>query len=122
MSVNIDGNEFIFSNENASGGFSVPLILQKMGGDTLNKTGGYNVKEGLNLFEETTAVPSWLLTLNGGNSNGHTKYEDTETDEEIEDELHDKLLKLATVSKNKNRPTRKITKKRKNKQTKKRKI
>ena len=118
MSVNIDGNEFIFSNENASGGFSVNLMLKKMGMSPLVtlKKGGANENNLTDLFGDSIVVPNWLLTLNdktGGNKYNHDKAEDDDEDEDINDDTHDKLLKLVNPHSKSNtkKTTRRLLKK-----------
>ena len=124
---NIDGSDLVFytgsDNQIYSGGFNVNSIMMKTGISpfkTLNKintqTGG-NVSD---LFKDLV-VPSWLMSqgniFNGGSK--HTKNDDdSEDDEIISDELHDKLLELVTISDTEIKNRKKHTKRFKNKVTK----
>jgi len=120
---NIDGDDLVFytgdDNQIYSGGFNVNSIMMKAGISpfkTLNKintqTGGTgNVAD---VFKDLV-VPSWLVSqgniISGGSK--HTKNDDDSEDEEIiSDDLHDKLIDLVTVSdaeiKNKKKNTRRF--------------
>jgi|LakMenE18May11ns_1017448.scaffolds.fasta_scaffold9603522_2 hypothetical protein len=126
---NIDGDDLVFytgdDNQIYSGGFNVNSIMMKAGISpfkTLNKintqTGGTgNVAD---VFKDLV-VPSWLVSqgniISGGSK--HTKNDDdSEDDEVISDELHDKLLELVTVSDSEIKNRKKNTKRFKNKVTK----
>ena len=105
---NIDGDDLVFysdsDNQIYSGGFNINSIMMKAGISpfkTLNKintqTGGTG--DVADLFKDLV-VPSWLMSqgnvFNGGSkhsvSSKHTKNDDdSEDDEVISDELHDKL-------------------------------
>ena len=126
---NIDGDDLVFysdsDNQIYSGGFNVNSIMMKAGISpfkTLNKintqTGGTG--DVANIFKDLI-VPSWLMSqdniFRGGSK--HTKNDDdSEDDEVISDELHDKLLELVTVSDSELKNRKKHTKRFKNKVTK----
>jgi hypothetical protein len=120
----IGGDELIFytdNNEIYSGGFNVNSIMMKSGippFSTLNKdnnqTGG-NVSD---LFKDLV-VPSWLLSqdnifngLGGGGSNKNNNQDSDSDADIIDDDLHNKLLDLVSVSdaeiKNKKKKTRRF--------------
>jgi hypothetical protein len=121
----IGGDELIFytdNNEIYSGGFNVNSIMMKSGippFSTLNKdnnqTGG-NVSD---LFKDLV-VPSWLLSqdnifngLVGGGGSNKNNNQDSDSDADIiDDDLHNKLLDLVSVSdaeiKNKKKKTRRF--------------
>jgi len=125
----IDGDDLVFysdsNNEIYSGGFSINSIMMKGGISpftTLNKineqTGG-NVSD---LFKDLV-VPSWLVSqgniFSGGTKNNKMVDSDSENEEIITDELHDKLLKLVTVSDDEIKSKKKHTRRFKNKVVKK---
>ena len=122
---NIDGDDLVFytssDNQIYSGGFNVNSIMMKAGISpfkTLNKintqTGG-NVSD---LFKDLV-VPSWLVSQDNIFRGGKTKNDDdSEDDEVISDELHDKLLELVTVSDSEIKNRKKHTKRFKNNVTK----
>jgi hypothetical protein len=103
----LDGNDLVFysdsNNEIYSGGFSINSIMMKGGISpftTLNKmneqTGG-NVSD---LFKDLV-VPTWLISqgnIFSGGTKQNNKDFDSEDDEIISDDLHDKLIDLVTVS------------------------
>ena len=119
----IGGDELIFytdNNEIYSGGFNVNSIMMKSGippFSTLNKdnnqTGG-NVSD---LFKDLV-VPSWLLSQGnifngvGGGSNKNNNQDSDSDADIIDDDLHNKLLDLVSVSdaeiKNKKKITRRF--------------
>jgi len=123
---NIDGDDLVFytgdDNQIYSGGFNVNSIMMKAGISpfkTLNKintqTGG--IGDVADLFKDLV-VPSWLMSqgnvFNGGSK--HTKNDDdSEDDEVISDELHDKLIDLVTISDSEIKNRKKHTKRLKNK-------
>jgi hypothetical protein len=95
----IGGDELVFTNEDGihSGGFSVNSIMMKAGMSpimTLNSQygGGDKVSD---LFNNLV-IPNWALSY--GNKLGGSAYEDSndeyESDEDIDDDLHDKLIDL----------------------------
>ena len=120
----LDGDDLVFysdsNNEIYSGGFSVNSIMMKTGFSpftTLNKintqTGGNsNVSD---LFKDLV-VPSWLVSQ-GNIFSGGTKNKDSDSEEEeiISDDLHDKLIALVTVSDAEIKSKKKQTKRFKNK-------
>jgi hypothetical protein len=121
---NIDGDDLVFysdsDNQIYSGGFNVNSIMMKAGISpfkTLNKintqTGGTgNVAD---VFKDLV-VPSWLMSQDNIFRGGKTKNDDdSEDDEVISDELHDKLLELVTVSDSEIKNRKKHTKRFKNK-------
>ncbi len=125
----IDGDDLVFysdsNNEIYSGGFSINSIMMKGGISpftTLNKineqTGG-NVSD---LFKDLV-VPSWLVSqgniFSGGTKNNKMVDSDSENEEIITDELHDKLLQLVTVSDDEIKSKKKHTRRFKNKVVKK---
>lgn len=95
----IGGDELVFTNEDGihSGGFSVNSIMMKAGMSpimTLNSQygGGDKVSD---LFDNLV-IPNWALSY--GNKMGGGTYEDNndeyESDEDIDEDLHDKLIDL----------------------------
>lgn len=119
----IGPNELIFNNDSMqgihSGGFSVKSIMMKKGISpimTLNtnaaqKGGGDMVSD---LFNDL-AVPNWAITYNmfGGHSQYNEKddYSDSDEDNFIDDDLHNKLLDLVKQEeKLLKQPKNKITK------------
>ena len=126
---NIDGEDLVFYNSSDnqiySGGFSVNSIMMKSGISpftTLNnintQTGGNTQQTGGNVSDlfKDLVVPSWLVSqeykATGGNKHVKNFDEDSEDEEIISDELHDKLIDLVTVSdseiKNKKKSTRRF--------------
>jgi hypothetical protein len=124
---NIDGEDLVFysgsDNQIYSGGFSVNSIMMKAGFSpftTLNNINGQTGGNVADIFKDLV-VPTWLVSQNnnfiGGNK--HMKNDDdSEDDEVISDELHDKLLELVTVSDSEIKNRKKNTKRFKNKVTK----
>ena len=124
---NIDGDDLVFytndDNQIYSGGFNVNSIMMKAGISpfkTLNKintqTGG-NVSD---LFKDLV-VPSWLVSqgnIFSGGRKQNNKDSDSDDDEIISDDLHDKLVALVTVSDAEIKGKKKQTKRFKNKVTK----
>lgn len=120
----LDGNDLVFysdsNNEIHSGGFSINSIMMKGGISpftTLNKmndqTGG-NVSD---LFKDLV-VPSWLVSqgnIFSGGRKQNNKDSDSDDDEIISDDLHDKLVALVTVSDADIKSKKKQTKRFKNK-------
>jgi hypothetical protein len=117
----IGANELVYNTDNEngvySGGFSVNSVLMKAGMSpimTLNtQTGGTNKVS--DLFE-SLVIPNWALSYNDKMIGGEykEKLEKEESDDEIDDDLHDKLLGLVrehesklTSQTNKKRKTRK---------------
>jgi hypothetical protein len=103
----IGADELVFNKDNNegiySGGFSVKSIMMKAGVSpimTVNTTkqlgGGSNLSD---LFE-SLVIPNWTLSYGNRMTGGQYIYESEEEDfsdeenEEIEDDLHDKLLNL----------------------------
>ena len=95
----IGANELVFNTDNEdgvySGGFSVNSIMMKAGMSPImtlnNQTGGDSNKVS-DLFE-CLVVPNWALSYNNKIIGGAYKDNDS-SDEEIDDDLHDKLLGL----------------------------
>ena len=95
----IGANELVFNTDNEagvySGGFSVNSIMMKAGMSpimTLNNQSGGTTNKVSDLFE-SLVVPNWALSYNNRMIGG--EYKDNEdSDEEIDDDLHDKLLGL----------------------------
>ena len=137
---NIGANELIFhtdkDEEIYSGGFNVNSIMMKLGLSpimTLNtetKGGSNQVSD---LFDNLV-VPNWALSYNkiyGGNNfsnnkileenhyiNNHIDYDSDDSDDVIDDDLHDKLLDLVKHH-DKIKNKKKTTKKNKQKEEKK---
>lgn len=123
----IDGNDLVFysgpDKQIYSGGFSVNSIMMKSGISPFTTLNNMNVQTGGNVSDlfKDLVVPSWLVSqgniISGGSK--HTKNDDdSEDDEVISDELHDKLLELVTVSDSEIKNRKKNTKRFKNKVTK----
>ena len=97
----IGPNELIFNNGIHTGGFSVNSIMMKKGispimtlnTDSTQKGGGNMVSD---LFNDL-AVPNWCISYNmfGGNRSQMNDIDsDSEKEEFIDDDLHNKLLNL----------------------------
>ena len=94
----IGANELVFNTDNEtgiySGGFSVNSIMMKAGMSpimTLNTQSGGSNKVS-DLFE-SLVVPNWALSYNNRMIGGEYKEnfkEEEESDDNIDDELHDK--------------------------------
>jgi hypothetical protein len=127
----IGANELIFNNDTVNGihtgGFSVNSIMMKNGISpimTINKeqTGGSNLVS--DIFNNLV-VPNWTLSYDniiGGKYNDVNI--DSDEDEVIDDDLHDKLLELVKehetkIKEKKKRATRKQLKTKKGGNTKK---
>ncbi len=116
----IGANELVFNNSAAdgisSGGFSVNSIMMKAGMSpimTVNtQTGGEKVSD---LFN-SLVVPNWLLSYDNRMGGGVYKEYDGGADsdnDDISDDLHDKLLDLvreheSKLTQNKKKKTRRI--------------
>lgn len=108
-----------------SGGFKVNSIIMKNGISpivTLNQSGGENIKNISDLFQNLV-VPNWALSLpikktfsnvsNGKVKEKEEKEEEEDEDEILEEDLHNKLLALITVEDKKDKIKNKLkTKKR----------
>jgi hypothetical protein len=123
----LDGDDLVFysdsNNEIYSGGFSINSIMMKGGISpftTLNKMNGQTGGNVSDLFKDLV-VPSWLVSqgniFNGGTKQNN-KDSDSDDDEIISDDLHDKLVALVTVSDAEIKSKKKQTKRFKNKVTK----
>jgi len=123
----LDGNDLVFysdaNNEIYSGGFSINSIMMKGGISpftTLNKINGQTGGNVSDLFKDLV-VPSWLVSqgniFSGGKKQNNTDF-DSDDDEIISDDLHDKLVTLVTVSDAEIKGKKKQTKRFKNKVTK----
>ena len=116
----IGANELVFNNSAAdgisSGGFSVNSIMMKAGMSpimTVNtQTGGEKVSD---LFN-SLVVPNWLLSYDNRMGGGIYKEYDGGADsdnDDVSDDLHDKLLDLvreheSKLTQNKKKKTRRI--------------
>ena len=120
----LDGDDLVFysdsNNEIYSGGFSINSIMMKGGISpftTLNKMNGQTGGNVSDLFKDLV-VPSWLVSqgniFNGGKKQNN-KDSDSDDDEIISDDLHDKLVALVTVSDAEIKSKKKQTKRFKNK-------
>ena len=110
----IGAGELLFDTNNTdgvySGGFNVKSIMMKAGMSpimTINDpmSGGGSTNKVSDLFD-SLVIPSWALSYNiigqdrigqdkiGGNKNKRKHDSDDENNEDIEDDLHDKLLDL----------------------------
>jgi len=104
---NFNANDLIFNDELGTGGFSVNSIMMKTGIspimtiNTNEQLGGTNVSE---LFSSDLVVPNWVYAhdIQGGRDKHGYKIDsdDENENEEIDDELHDKLLDLVRVHDN----------------------
>jgi hypothetical protein len=127
----IGGDELVFNNNKElgihSGGFSVKSIMMKAGMSpimTLNmkQSGGTNTNNVSDLFDNLV-IPNWALTYNDKIIGGQHKDKDikhnnsdSDSDDVIDNDLHDKLLDLVREHNLKpNEPKIKMTKKYKNK-------
>ena len=99
----IGGDELVFNTDEElgihSGGFSVNSIMMKYGMSpimTLNDQYGGSSDKVSDLFNNLV-IPNW--TLSYGNKMGGATYNDindeNESDDDIDDDLHDKLIELA---------------------------
>lgn len=116
----IGANELVYNTDNEngvySGGFNVNSVMMKAGMSpimTLNtQIGGTNKVS--DLFE-SLVIPNWALSYNDRMVGGEYKEKlEEDSDDEIDDDLHDKLLGLVreheskiTSQTNKKRKTRK---------------
>jgi len=126
----IGANEMVFNNDTVNGihtgGFSVNSIMMKNGISpimTINKeqTGGSNLVS--DIFNNLV-VPNWTLSYDNKIGGKH-KYIDNDSDEDevIDEDLHDKLLELvkendSKIQEKKKRATRRQTKAKKGGKTK----
>jgi hypothetical protein len=126
----IGANEMVFNNDTVNGihtgGFSVNSIMLKNGISpimTINKeqTGGSNLVS--DIFNNLV-VPNWTLSYDNKIGGKH-KYIDNDSDEDevIDEDLHDKLLELvkendSKIQEKKKRATRRQTKAKKGGKTK----
>jgi hypothetical protein len=94
----IGGNELIFNKDSEagifSGGFNINSIMMKAGMSPImtinneNQTGGSNVSD---LFE-SLVIPNWALSYSNRMKGG--EYKEKFEDNDIDDDLHEKLLGL----------------------------
>ena len=120
----LDGDDLVFysdaNNEIHSGGFSINSIMMKGGISpftTLNKMNGQTGGNVSDLFKDLV-VPSWLVSQGNiftGGTRQNNKDSDSDDDEIISDDLHDKLVALVTVSDAEIKSKKKQTKRNKNK-------
>jgi hypothetical protein len=108
---NFNANDLIFNDNDElgihTGGFSVNSIMMKTGIspimtiNTNDQLGGTKVSD---LFSSDLVVPNWVYAHDiqvGGGKHGYKIDSDDENEnEEIDDELHDKLLDLVRVHDN----------------------
>ena len=121
----IGANEMIFNKDEEngiiSGGFNINSILMKAGMSPIltmnNQTGGNNNVS--DLFD-SLVIPNWALSY--PMIGGEYKENEDESSDEIEDELHEKLLGLVREHENKLHKTDKTDKTDKNKKTRKQKF
>jgi len=113
--THIGGNELVYYTDNNnnvySGGFNVNSIIKKQGGSpimTLNNPGqsGGNVSDIFN----NLAVPNWALSYPSF-LGGKDREKETEENEVISEDLHEKLLSIIRVN-DKNEKIKSKTKKR----------
>jgi hypothetical protein len=122
----IGSDELITSNikENIySGGFNINSIMMKTGMSpimTLNKDNQSSDYNNVSDLFKNLVIPSWTLSYNNmsaGNYNDKAKdkknYDSDDSDSDIDDELHDKLLNLVKVNENELKKKTKKTKKNK---------
>jgi hypothetical protein len=105
----IGADELVFNNNNGiySGGYSVNSIMMKGGMSpiiTINQSGGGESNNVSDLFKDLV-VPSWTINYNmkGGEYKEYDKNEkyNDDSDSDIDDDLHDKLLGLVKEHENK---------------------
>jgi hypothetical protein len=120
----IGSNELVFNNNTAdgihSGGFSVNSIMMKSGMSPImtinNEQFGGKSNKVSDLFNDLV-VPNWTLSYNnriiGGNHKDVEHGEDSEDEDVVDDELHDKLLELVKHHQH-TKPIKKKTRKFKN--------
>jgi hypothetical protein len=128
----IGPEELTFHNDEFihSGGFSVNSIMMKAGMSPImtynldiSQKGGNNVSD---LFKDLV-IPNWALTynnrINGGSYKHPNQDEDSDEDDVIDDDIHDKLVDLVKATDDKlkkpKKNTRNIHKKEKKNNTKK---
>jgi hypothetical protein len=103
----IDANEFVFNNDKEngiySGGFSVNSIMMKGGispiitlnNETKEMKGGMNNVS--DIFNDLV-IPNWALSYHNMHGSGKlekdNKYSDSEEDDTVNDDIHDRLLNL----------------------------
>lgn len=131
----IGTNELVFNTDNEkgvySGGFNVNSIMMKSGLSpimTLNtQNGGSNANKVSDLFE-SLVIPNWALSYGANKIGGEYKeHSDDDSDDAIDDDLHDKLIGLVKEHENmlnkqrqnKNKNTKKYKLKKSNKYNKK---
>ena len=114
----IGANELIYNTDNEngiySGGFSVNSVMMKAGMSpimTLNTSQKGGTNKVSDLFNDLV-IPNWVLSYNDKMVGGEYKEnnEKENCDDEVDDDLYDKLLGLVKEDSNKIKP---ITKKRK---------
>jgi len=122
----IGASELIFNKDSEegiyTGGFSIKSTMMKAGMSpiiTLNtQTGGNNSGKVSDLFE-SLVLPNWALSYGNRMTGGKYKdYDDIDNDEEIDDDLHDRLVDLARDHEHKiTKEANQIKKKKTRKQT-----
>jgi hypothetical protein len=117
----IGPEELVFSNTKEgiySGGFSVKSIMMKAGMSpimTINKPNGHmggSSDKVSDLFNDLV-VPNWALSYSNrliGGKYAEPSHSDSEDDDVVEDDLHDKLLELVKKDNN-NRSAKGLQKK-----------
>jgi len=96
----LDANDLVFTNDDTdgihTGGFSVNSIMLKNGISPI-MTINDDQKGGSNLVSDmfnNLVVPNWSLSYNMSGGKYKDKDSDSEDDDVIDDDLHDKLLDL----------------------------
>ena len=103
----IGANELVFNTDSAegiySGGFNVNSIMMKTGFSpimTLNtRVGGGGDSNKVSDLFDSLVIPNWALSY-GNKIGGEYKDDSAEESDEIDDELHDKLLGLVKEHEN----------------------
>lgn len=120
----IGANELVFNNDTErgihSGGFNINSIMMKAGMSPImtinNEQLGGNSEKVSDLFNDLV-IPNWTLSYNNRIVGGKYKEKhdsDSDEDDVINDDLHDKLLDLVkqhNISVNNKKMTRKTNKK-----------
>ena len=112
----LDGGDLVFYSDSDkqiySGGFNVNSIMMKSGISPFTTLNDSNFQTGGNVGDifKNMVIPSWLVSQEYRGGSKHI--EDSEDEEIISDDLHDKLIGLVTVSdteiKNKKKHTRRF--------------
>lgn len=120
----IGADELVFNNDKVggihSGGFSVKSIMMKAGMSpimTLNsgQLGGANGSEKVSDLFNDLVVPNWTLSYNNRITGGKYKEvdhekDDSDEDDVVDDDLHERLLELVKQHNTENKaPKKKMT-------------